>query len=763
MTNRRQPPGFETYRPGSDGGPPRGPQGRAPQGGPRAGPPRRRPGPARQPQRKRSGGFGTLLLYLAVGFAALLGAGIAVLALAPPTDFIRDQLVAQVKANTGRDLRISGKTGLSFYPALGFSMDGVRLSPPPGMDGEPFVRMKSMTVQVKLLPLLSRKVAVERFVLEEPVFDLRVDRSGRKSWDFAAASLDGSQRRIQLAQASTGRTSDAGSPGGGGTNLAALEELELGDVRILNGALTYSDEQKGSRERVDAIDVTLGLTSIADPFRANGNLSYKSERIDFDAVLTSLKSILRNEPANLNATFKSAHLNGSYDGRIDVSGDLKLDGDVDVQSGSVRSLAKWFGTDLPPARGFGPFSLKGALNAANSTYTLSQLNLGLDGATGTGKLAVATAGERPKVTGDLRLSELDLNNYLSSDGASSNGGSGSTSPQPARQQPGAAPGSIEDLIDQSGATRVRGYTQRSGWSTDPIDVSALGAVDADLDLTIGRLIYERIQVGRTQADVGLTNRLMTVKLNEMQLYEGTGKGVLSVDGRQGAPAIGANFNLNDVSARPFLRDAAEIDRIDGRGQVLIAVTASGGSQQDLVSGLNGKASIAFKDGAIVGVNVPRAVRAFQQGQFADIAGGDGSEKTDFSELTASFTITNGIARNDDLLMLSPLLRVTGSGQVLLPPRQVDYTVTPKLVASLSGQGGQTGLSGVEIPVKISGPFENLSYTPDLDGILSDPNKAVDAVRSIGEQIGGEKAGEAIDKVLGGGKAKQILDGLFGGR
>ena len=37
-----------------------------------------------------------------------------------------------------------------------------------------------------------------------------------------------------------------------------------------------------------------------------------------------------------------------------------------------------------------------------------------------------------------------------------------------------------------------------------------------------------------------------------------------------------------------------------------------------------------------------------------------TEKTDFSELSASFQIADGVARNRDLELKSPLLRLTGA-------------------------------------------------------------------------------------------------------
>jgi AsmA protein len=772
MNNPRTPPGIESYRPGQDTmGPPGNPQ-----PSPGSEPPARgrRPAPPRRTKRRRASGIGSVVFYLAIGLLVLAGAGLAVLLVAPPTDFLRQQVIAQVKAGTGRDLKIAGDTGLSFYPGLGFSMSDVSLSPPAGMEGPPFVRMKNLTVQVKLLPLLARTVSVDRFILEEPVFDLRVDRQGHRTWDFASLPRHGDGTSNKIAQAGTGTMNDAAGGGvilaraaaGGGTNLAALHQLELGDVRIINGTVRYSDANTATQKTVDKINLLIALHSIASPLRAEGDLLFNGEQVSFDAVLESLKPIVEKKPAKLDATVKSPRFTASFKGTVQAADEMRLDGDVSAGGQSARAFARWLGAELPPSSGFGSFKVDGRLNAEGQVYRLSRANLSLDEAVGTGDVRLATGRARPKLSGELNLSKLDLNAYLppedaasagavESRGRTTSGGTGS----------GQSSDPIGDLIGKPGP-RVKGYAKRAGWSTDPIDVAPLAALDADLDLTLGELIYRKIKVGRSRMGLTLEDRALTAKLNEMQLYEGTGRGVLTLNARSREPEYGANINLTGVSIQPLLNDAAEIHWLAGTGQFLVAVKSAGDSEQALVTRLGGMVRFAFEDGAVVGVNLPRIVRAIQQGRITDLQG-TSTEKTDFTKLDGTLNIENGIASNNDLQMLSPLLRVTGEGKVLLPDRRVDYIVKPKVVASLSGQGGETGLSGIEIPVRVHGPFEDLNYTAQLDDVLKDPGKAADAIRQLGRQFGGEKAGKVLDDILGGGneetnkKAKKLLDGLFG--
>ena len=105
--------------------------------------------------------------------------------------------------------------------------------------------------------------------------------------------------------------------------------------------------------------------------------------------------------------------------------------------------------------------------------------------------------------------------------------------------------------------------------------------------------------------------------------------------------------------------------------------------------LNGKLGFAFTDGAVKGFNLAAMLRKAQaqlNGQPAPEE--TGPNQTDFSELSGTASVTNGIMRNRDLLAKSPLLRVQGEGDIDLPKETLDYLVTAKVVKSIEGQGGK---------------------------------------------------------------------------
>src|SRR5207342_2837587 len=103
--------------------------------------------------------------------------------------------------------------------------------------------------------------------------------------------------------------------------------------------------------------------------------------------------------------------------------------------------------------------------------------------------------------------------------------------------------------------------------------------------------------------------------------------------------------LNGISIGPLLRDAVQQDLLEGRGNVALDLATAGTTVGALKKALNGTAGLNLKDGAIKGIDLAGAVRNIKSKLGAGDAehSADTSQKTDFSELNATFTIKNGIA------------------------------------------------------------------------------------------------------------------------
>jgi AsmA protein len=692
-----------------------------------------------------------ILAIVLLVVVALAGAGAAALYIAGPADFIRDQIVQRVKIETGRDLVAKGPTSFTFYPSLGVSISNVSLSAPPSMTAPPLITIKSLTASVALMPLLKREVEVQDVRLEEPVLSLQVDASGRRSWDFATALPQQAKIRFAQAKPDPGIVSDtpASLPEG---QSPALQKLTLGDMRITRGTVLYSDLRTNAVETASGIDLTIAAPSLDGTAMVDGSFRWRNNTLTLTSEITSPNELLRSSSARLIAHIKGQPLDLRYDGSVRFSEAPDLDGNLALSSPSLHRLLAFAQKQTPAEAPDRPLAVTGKLSAANNTWTLSGATGAVDRTKGTGDIAVTTGGARPILKANLKFAELDLNAIL--------GAPSATSPPPApapAAQPAAKPAtpetppSIEDLLKANPPAtgpQVRGFAQRSGWSTEAYDFSLLNVVDADARLTVGRLFYKEIKVGQSNVAATLKAGVLRIDFSDVQLYGGRGKGLVAIDASDLVyPRITTNVALDGVEGLPLLKDAADLDWLAGKAKIAAGVTGQGKTQAAIMNSLGGSADIAFNDGAIVGINIPGLLRNIGQGKLGGLSSSP-TEKTDFSSMTSSWAINNGVARNSDLKLVGPLIRVTGEGAVKLGDRSIDYTLKPKIVADARGQGGAIDIGGLEIPLKVQGPWEKPKFAPDLGGVLKDPNKAVDTIKEIGKQFKGKDT-------------KEILRGLFG--
>ena len=756
MTERpRPPPRLESFRPsGERAGRARPPiaqqRERIPGLTPhRAGPPRRR------------GGWLGFTLWSIAGLFVLAGLAAGALALFAPVGLVRDQLVREIKARTGRDLVVAGPTSLSFYPSLGVTMTNVTLSAPPTMGGTPFVRMKRLAASVAALPLLQRLVEIERLVLTEPVFELRSDAQGRRSWDFAELA---GPPRIQLAQAGDpGRVvppeladflknaspaksapqSKETSPTAAGRS-RQVQDISFGDVRIENGTVRYRDERTGVAEEFGQINARVTGKSLAAPVDLKGSLVLRGEKVDIDTRLTTPKAMIEQRPVRIGLALSSAHGTARYDGTLGPDKSPQLEGAIKVDTPSLRRFASWIGATLPDNGGLGAMSLKADIKTGPTGVSLGNTEARLDDTTATGTVDLDLVVGRPMIKANLRVSALDLNRYMPPPGATAAQRAAPAGPAAARdgsptiddiirQSGGAAPKADGSPAQKSVSPQVRGFEGRTGWSEDRLDLAPLGLADADIRLALAGLTWRQLKLGATQLVLGLQDGALKTTIEDTRLYDGQGRGVVTLEGGSRTPAVGISLALDGVSGLPLLKDAAGFDWVAGKAKVQIAVAGHGGSQKAIMESLAGKADFAFADGAIVGINVPQMVRNIGQGRFSGF-NRTPTETTDFSEAAASFQIKAGVADTRDLRLAGPLMRMTGTGTIGLGQRQVDLTVRSRVVASLAGQGGAIDASGLDLPVRIRGPWERPSIAPDLDAVLKDPGKAVEAVKEIGRQL-----------------------------
>jgi len=255
-----------------------------------------------------------------------------------------------------------------------------------------------------------------------------------------------------------------------------------------------------------------------------------------------------------------------------------------------------------------------------------------------------------------------------------------------------------------------------------IDLSALKGKSVDGRAFIGLLLYRHARLENVKAELKIANGKLEITPHSATLYGGTLAGEMSAD------SDGNKFHFKEtaqnVAVGGLLRDVTRKDFVEGRGNLTLDVHSAGGTIAVLKKALAGSARVEMKEGAIKGVDLANAMRK-----------GAPAQRTDFSDLSASLKISNGIGRNDDLKAHSPLLNLAGAGNLDIGNNGIDY-----LARATLGRG-------VSVPVKVYGALDEPQWSVDYTGLA-------------GVVVGGT-AGAVKDTVKGGaGSVKDAVRGLF---
>jgi AsmA protein len=482
-------------------------------------------------------------------------------------------------------------------------------------------------------------------------------------------------------------------------------------------------------DSIKDIGLKLNISGLDGPLSLSGAMSWRGEGFTIMGKATPAP-LLGGMAAPVNAQIKGGRFSAGFDGRATASGNLE--GAVSLETADLRTLLAWMGQPVEAGNGLKNFKVSGLFTVEENAIGFDETNFRLDGTSGraNGKVSL---GAIPTITAKLDLGTLLLDPYLES------GGGGS-----------AGSGSAGGASSSSGG----GAASSSGWSDAPIDFSGLKAVNADLAISAKEIHWKEIRIGKSILTAAIKNGVLDAELKELNLYEGKADGRIVLNGSSGTPSVKANFDLADLDAHPALRDAVNTRWLEGRAYMALDISASGASQRQLVQNLNGTARFEFADGAIRRINIPKMVRGLSVETF--LGWQDASEeKTDFSSLSASMAISNGIAQTDDLSLIGPLVRITGGGTTNMPERTLDWKVDPKIVASLEGQaaprpkGTDKKMAGLGVPIIISGSWDNPKIYPDIAGILENPAAAYKQLENMGGdlvKILKQKPDEAISNV-----------------
>ena len=123
-----------------------------------------------------------LLFCLAVTATGLLILLLYLLPYYVNTTTFKDQLETWMEQKTGRDFEIQGQFLIHLFPWIGFEINAVRISNPPGFNSQDFIAVHKVKVHAQLWALLHRKIIVDSLILQQAQLNLTYNSD--KLWNF---------------------------------------------------------------------------------------------------------------------------------------------------------------------------------------------------------------------------------------------------------------------------------------------------------------------------------------------------------------------------------------------------------------------------------------------------------------------------------------------------------------------------------------------------------------------------------------------------
>lgn len=693
--------------------------------------------------------LGGLVLVLAL-FAGAIGFAFYLL---DANDF-KSQIVDYVKTHKQRDLVLEGDIQVTFFPQLGLDTGKMSLSQRNG--SQKFASVENARLYVAWWPLLRMQVQVERVVLDGLHANVIRHKDGSTNFDdllVTANQLENVKfevEKIRILDSSitlrdeasdvdlslhdfeleTGRLADATS-GKVSTSFRLESNQPRIDAKVKLGGHVQYDRSTHRYEVANfegqAQGEAAGINDLALDFQGSLMAYPGKQQMELDKFTVSVRGKLEKQSfeARLGAT------NMKLDKDQWRGNALTLDTSLVQDNGSLKAALEVpaFEANLKTLRSdnvLASFELTRPGQALQGKFTspmgfdFETRQLALDAITGNwggshpllaAKLD-ATVNAKLQINWPSQEAKLDFKTRIDDSWFTGN----------LQLKDFKSPAcSFDVAVNSLDMDRylVSDWAKRFQDEALPFDFSAFKALNLRGKLRVDELKIAKLKSSQLHAEIRVDPSSLVIEPVEARLYGGSLQGAFSIAAAD-VPRITLRQKLSGVQLNALLADILPGEsRLTGKGNLAFDLSAEGRNLGELRRALSGSASLALTRGTLAGINLGEALVAGK-----DQLGIKGAERSDsirladstaYSELKGSIDLARGKARSSDFVVKSALITSKAEGDITLDAGQLvgkfSTTVAPGL--RRSGAGELADLSGITIPMRVSGPWATATVTYSL--------------------------------------------------
>lgn len=608
-----------------------------------------------------------------------------------PGDRIAAIAEREFVAATGRAIEIDDDVTAVIFPRLGVKTGPVQIANADWSETGPMLKAEGLQVGVELLPLIAGRIEIAEISIIAPEVLLERAADGRANWAFETATAT--------------QSGDSSSSAGG------IPEFTLGRAEVIGGSLRYVDHGGGADVSLTHIDARLELPAFDGPGEIAASMRLNDQVQEVSGTIERFGPFLNGEVAQMALSLTTGGSSISFTGRGGYE-PFAFNGTINADLDDMAAVYATLGQATPDVpQGFGrAIGLSGQLTyTAEQTAHLRSGIVRLDQNRLEGEADINLAGARPMIAAQFVADQLDFTSLAAGDG------------------------------DAPEATTAEGETVAQGWSQEVIDASFLSLADTDIAFRANGIDLGTLRLGATRATAKLDNSRIVFGLREVQAYDGVVTGEFVMNNRSGL-SVGGQLAMAGIALQPLLTDLAGYERLIGTADFELKFLGIGNTMHAIMNSLSGDGAFQIGNGELRGLDLVGMLRNL------DLAFEGEGQKTIFDSVGASFTIADGVLRNDDLAFDAPLITATGEGEIGIGTQTFDYRVVPTALKTEEGEGGVT------VPVLITGTWADPKFRPDLQAIidqeLADEREALEQrlreEAEAAEQAVRDRVNEALD-------------------
>lgn len=215
--------------------------------------------------------------------------------------------------------------------------------------------------------------------------------------------------------------------------------------------------------------------------------------------------------------------------------------------------------------------------------------------------------------------------------------------------------------------------------------------------------FEKVSL-RTLLDQG---KLVTT-IEDSKIRDTSLNGSLRVTPGAGETKLNLEAALRDAQVSALVGGVEALAGVTGRFDGDIRLEAAGNETQTMLKSANGRITLFLDNGAMPDELATRIAGDVMTAVFADF---EDDDKTTIRCAVVDFSVENGLAEAQRMLMDTGVFRMHGSGRIELPKGLLDIELVPR--------AKDFSLISMRLPLRIHGPFDDIKLNPDVsEGVAS---------------------------------------------